>query len=148
MRPALPLVAVAAVVALAACNDDDAGDAEQFCDDVATNVDVLRAEPASREEVEELIELWRDVADNAPLAIEEEWRAHADNLELAWTSEDQQEVVASTFAAERSTVGIAVWLNDNCGIDFGPVTTIVPGTIPPASLPTASSTSTSTSPSG
>jgi hypothetical protein len=77
------------------------------------------------------------------LAIEEEWNAHADNLQLAWSSDDDQEIVASTFAAERSAVVIAGWLEENCAIDWGPVTTIVPGTIPAASLPGASTTSTS-----
>ncbi len=100
-------------------------------------MEALRAAPASADEVEELIDLWRDVGDGAPLAIEPEWDAYTDNLELAWTSEDDQEALASTFAAEQSTVAIAAWLSDTCGIDFGPVTTIVPGTIPAASLPGA-----------
>ena len=95
---------------LAACDDDGAGDTEQFCDDVADNVEALRADPATDDDVEDLIDLWRDIGDDAPLAIEEEWDAHADNLELAWTSDDQQEVVASAFAAERSAVAIAGWL--------------------------------------
>ena len=129
MRSALPLVVVAAaLVVLGAC-DDDGGDTEQFCDEVAQNVENLRLTPATEDEVEDLIELWRDVGDNAPLAIEAEWDAHTNNIELAWTSDDQQEVVASTFAAEQSNVAIAAWLSDYCDIDFGPVTTIVPGTL-------------------
>ena len=127
MRTLRALVAAAAVVALLAC-DDDAGDAEQFCEDVAQNVEGLRVDPTSEDEVDDLIDLWQDIGDRAPLAIEAEWDAHTDNLELAWTSDDQQEVVADAFEAERSTVAIAAWLSDNCGIDFGPVTTIVPGT--------------------
>ena len=90
----------------------------------------------TEDEVDDLIDLWRDIGDDAPLAIEEEWDTHADNLELAWTSDDQQEVVASAFAAERSAVAIADWLDENCGLDWGPVTTIVPGSVPEASLPT------------
>ena len=81
------------------------------------------------------------------MAIEEEWDAHADNLELAWTSDDQQEVVASAFAAERSAVAIAdVAGRTTAASTSGPVTTIVPGTIPAASLPGASTTTTSTAP--
>jgi hypothetical protein len=128
VRSVLPLVVVAAaLVVLGAC--DDGGDTEQFCDEVAQNVEGLRLAPATEDEVEDLIDLWRDVGDNAPLAIESEWDTHTNNLELAWTSDDQQEVVASTFAAEQSNVAIAAWLSDNCDIDFGPVTTIVPGTL-------------------
>ncbi len=150
MRAALPFIAVVAALSLTSCDDDDAGDAEQFCTSVAENVEALRAIPATDAAVEDLIDLWRDVGDDAPLAIEEEWNAHADNLELAWTSDDDQEVVASTFAAERAAVAVAGWLEDNCAIEWGPVTTIVPGTIPAASLPRASTTSSTstTSPSG
>jgi hypothetical protein len=141
----LLIVGVAAVLALPGCDDDDgAGDAEQFCADVADNVEALRAIPATDDAVDDLIELWRDIGDDAPLAIEAEWDEHTDNLELAWTSDDQQEVVASAFASERSAVTVAAWLNDNCGIDFGPVTTIVPGSLPTSTLPGTSRTSTTT----
>ena len=140
MRFALPIVAVVAALVVAACDDDSAGDTEQFCDDVAENVEGLRLEPATADEVEDLIDLWREVGDGAPLAIEAEWDAHADNLELAWTSDDQQEVVASAFAAEQSNVAIAAWLADTCGIDFGPVTTIVPGTLATTTVPGATTT--------
>jgi hypothetical protein len=148
VRAALPLIALVASLSLAACDDDGGGDAEQFCASVADNVEALRAVPATDVAVEELIDLWRDVGDDAPLAVAAEWDAHAANLELAWTSDDPQEVVASAFAAERSAVAVADWLADNCGIDWGPVTTIVPGTIPEASLPAASTTSSTTSPAG
>jgi hypothetical protein len=150
VRAARSLIAVVAALSLASCDDDGAGDAEQFCTGVAENAEALRANPETDAAVEDLIDLWRDVGDDAPLAIEQEWNAHADNLELAWTSDDQQEIVASTFAAERSAVAIAGWLEDNCAIEWGAVTTIVPGTIPAASLPGASTTSTTstTSPSG
>jgi hypothetical protein len=138
VRPALSIVAVAALVAaLAACDDDGAGDVEEFCADVAANVDPLRAVPQTDDAVDDLINLWQDIGDAAPLAIEEEWDRHADNLDLAWTSDDQQEVLASTFAAERSAVAIADWLEQNCGIDFGPVTTIVPATITTTTVPGA-----------
>ena len=148
VRSARPLVTLTAVLALAGCDDDGAGDTEQFCDEVAANVEALRAAPATADEVEELLDLWRDVGDGAPLAIEPEWDAYTDNLELAWTSEDDQEALASTFAAEQSTVAIAAWLSDTCGIDFGPVTTIVPGTIPAASLPGAATTTSTSAPPG
>jgi hypothetical protein len=141
VRWAPTLLLVALVVTLAACNDDDGGDTEAFCAEVADNVEALRATPATDREVEDLIDLWHDVGDNAPLAIEKEWGRHADNLELAWTSDDQQEVLASTFAAEQSTVAIADWLRQNCGIDFGPVTTIVEAAVPTTTVaPSTTST--------
>jgi hypothetical protein len=126
VRRAPALIAFVALVTLAACDDDDGGDTEAFCTEVGDSIEALRATPATEEQVEDLIDLWRDLGDSAPLAIEAEWNTHADSLELAWTSDDQQEVLASAFAAEQSTVTIAAWLEENCGIDFGPVTTIVP----------------------
>lgn len=143
MRTVRALVAATVVVALVAC-DDDAGEGARFCDDVAANVEELRAIPATDDAVDELIDLWREIGDDAPLAIETEWDTHTDNLELAWTSDDQQEVVASAFAAERSTVAVAGWLQDNCGIDFGPVTTIVPDTLPPTTTVAGASTTSTT----
>jgi hypothetical protein len=143
VRWAPTLLLAAVVVTLAACNDDDGGDTEAFCAEVADNVEALRATPATDQEVEDLIDLWHDVGGDAPLAIEEEWSRHADNLELAWTSDDQQEVLASAFAAEQSTVAIADWLQQNCGIDFGPVTTIVEAAVPTTTV-AGSTTSTST----
>jgi hypothetical protein len=148
VRLAPILVALIGVIGLGACDDDDdgGGDTAAFCAGVAENVEALHASPTTDSEVEELVDLWRDVGDDAPLAIEQEWDTHADNLELAWTSDDQQEVLASTFAAERSTVAIAAWLRSNCGIDWGPVTTIVPASVATTTVPGASTTTTTTSP--
>jgi hypothetical protein len=148
VRLALPLLA-ALTIALGACDDDSAGDSEQFCAEVAENVEALRAAPATDDDVDNLIDLWRKVGDDAPLAIEAEWTRLVDNLELAWTSDDQHDILASTFASERSAVDVATWIADNCGFDFGPVTTIVPGTVAITTLPgaiTTSRSSTTTSP--
>jgi hypothetical protein len=136
---------VVVVVTLAACGDDGGGDAESFCAEVGDNVEALRASPATEDEVDDLLDLWHGLGDDAPLAIEAEWNAHADSLELAWTSDDQQEVLAGAFAAEQSTVAIAGWLEQNCGIDFGPVTTIVPDA-PTTTAGSGSTTTTTTSP--
>ena len=94
VRWASPLLAAVVVATLAACNRDDGGDTETFCSGVADNVEALRATPATDQDVDDLIDLWRDLGDDAPLAIETEWNRHADNLELAWTSDDQQEVLS------------------------------------------------------
>jgi hypothetical protein len=144
VRWASPLLLAIVVVALAACDDGDGGDTEAFCAGVADSVEALRAIPATDQDVEDLIDLWHDLGDDAPLAIEEEWNRHADNLELAWTSDDQQEVLASAFAAEGSTVAIADWLRENCAIDFGPVTTIVPAALPTTTVAASTTSTTST----
>lgn len=115
-----------ATAGLVACDRDRAGDAATFCGRVADNIEALRAEPATEAEVESLIELWIDIGEDAPLAIEPDWDAYIDSyLRAAWTSDDEEEILASVFAGERSAVAIATWLQDNCGVEWGPVTTIV-----------------------
>ena len=46
VRSVLGLFAVVAALALGGC-DDDAGDTQQFCDDVAANLEALRADPTT-----------------------------------------------------------------------------------------------------
>lgn len=124
-------VAVAASLAgLAACDDDSPGDSEAFCAAVSENRDALLALPTTGDEVDALIELWREVGESAPLAIEPDWDALTQNRELAWTGEDEEEILATTFATERSATNVATWLRDKCSIDFGPVATVVPPTFP------------------
>jgi len=133
-RPPFPIrravvgsaAAIAIPLALTACNDDGkTGDTARFCERVQDNLDALRANPTTPAEVDQLIDLYNEVGASAPLAIEPDWSALALNLETAWTAEDQQEALARAYATERSAVAVAAWLNDNCAIDFGPVSTIV-----------------------
>jgi hypothetical protein len=129
----------AAAVALASRAGEEGGDTETFCAGVAENLDALRAEPASPDDVEVLIDVWRDVGEDAPLAIEPDWDAYVTNLESAWTGEDAEEIYTRIYASERAAVNIAGWLDDTCGLDWGPVTTIVPDSV---AEPSTSSTTT------
>lgn len=144
LRRAATVVVVGAVLPLGACRgDSDAGDTERFCELVQENADVLRANPQTVDEIEQLIELYNDVGDVAPLAIEPDWSALTLNLETAYTSDDQEEIYARIYATERSSVAVVEWLQDNCAIDFGPVETIVPQAattlVPPPSPPSGTS---------
>jgi hypothetical protein len=120
-------VALVASVAISACRDDSkTGDAARFCQQVQDNLEALRANPQTPDEVDGLIELWEDVGEDAPLSIEPDWQAHILNFETALEGEDMDEVYARIYATERSSVAVATWVSDNCGIDWGPVSTIVP----------------------
>jgi hypothetical protein len=139
-RAAVITSVVAALVVLGACADDGGGDTERFCGLVQENVEALRAEPQTPEEIESLIDLWTEIGEDAPLAIEPDWQAHVLNFETAWTGTDEEEIYARVYATERSSVAVVDWLRTNCGIDFGPVTTIVPQTTttiapPPTTAP-------------
>jgi hypothetical protein len=122
------VAASVALTVLAACDDDSRGDSEGFCQAVADNLDALRAIPTTGDEVEALIERWREVGESAPLAVEPDWDAYTATIETAWTGADEEEILANTFASERSATNIATWLRDNCAIEWGPMTTIVPST--------------------
>lgn len=133
---AVPGVLAVAALTLAACDGGaKAGDSETFCTAVIENLDELRSTPADHDDVEELIRVWRDVGDDAPLAVERDWEIYADMVELAWTGDDEDEILAMAFSSERSAVSIATWLGDNCGVDWGPVTTIVPQAVPDSTTP-------------
>jgi len=120
------VVVLAAAGGVAGCRDGGGGDTAQFCEMVQTDIGALRSEPTTAQEVESLIDLWREVGDEAPLAIETDWSAIVLMMETAWTGEDQEEAFARIYATERSSVAVARWLSDNCAIDFGPVSTISP----------------------
>ena len=118
---------------LAGCgSDDDGGDTQQFCADVSANAAAIVTPPlATEDDVDATLDLYRDLADAAPIAIEEEWRDLLLNVETASTvvpddPESVQRTVAVAFATERSAVAVRNWVLTNCGVDLGPVATIAP----------------------
>ena len=139
VRPALSIVAVAALVAaLAACDDDGARRRRGILRRRGRRTSRSCApcpRPTTRSTTSS--------TSGRTSATPPRWRSRRSGTgtpttsSMAWTSDDQQEVLASTFAAERSAVAIADWLEQNCGIDFGPVTTIVPATITTTTVPGA-----------
>lgn len=129
------LAPAAVALVLAGCDrDGGSGDSESFCAGVADRLDELRAVPATPDDVEAYLDVWRDLGDDAPLAIEADWDTMVAAFEATWTGEDDEEILATVFASERSAVNIAAWLDETCGIDFGPVSTIVPQAIPDSTV--------------
>ena len=132
-RPSsIACVAVVVTVALAACGDDGAGNAERFCGEIDENKALLtNPQLAFTEDVEPLLELYREIADLAPLAIEEEWRQLVATYETASTvvlgdQESEQAALAAAYQSEQAAVAVADWLRTNCAVDIGPLSTIVP----------------------
>lgn len=115
------------MLAMVGCRDNGgAGDAGEFCELVQGNIEALRAVPQTPQDIDDLVELWTEVGEVAPLAIEPDWSAHVLNFETARDSDDQEEILARMYATERSSVAVATWLDERCAIDWGPVSTIVP----------------------
>jgi hypothetical protein len=129
-------VVVALVAVGTACSDDGPGDVETFCGEVQDHRDVLVAPPASVDDIDDYVGLYRRIGEVAPLAIEPDWAALVLNFETASTvvAEDPlsvQRAARQAYATERSSVAVAGWLAANCGVDMGPVATIVPQAAPP-----------------
>jgi hypothetical protein len=126
-------MAVAGAAIFSGCDsDDDGGGAQEFCAEVSANVAAIVTPPlANEDDVDATLDLYRELADLAPLSIEEEWR---DLLVLVETTstvapddpESVQRAVAVAFATEKSAVAVRNWIVANCGVDIGPVATIAP----------------------
>ncbi len=123
---------IAAALVLGACGDDDAGNAERFCGEIDENVALLTNPSLTySDDVEPLLELYREIAELAPLAIEEEWRQLVATYETANTvvlgdQESEQAALAAAYQSEASAVAVADWLRANCAVEIGPLATIVP----------------------
>lgn len=120
------------------CGDDGPGDTARFCGEVQAHAAELTTGPAALDDVGGYVELYRDIGRVAPLAIEPHWQALVLNYETASTvnmadPESVQRALAQAYATERSAVAVTTFLLTNCGVDIGPVATIVPHTpaVPP-----------------
>lgn len=125
-------IVAAAGALLASCGSDDAGSAERFCGEIDENRALLTTPQLTySDDIEPMLELYREIADLAPLAIEEEWRQLVATYETANTvvlgdAESEQAVLAAAYQSEASAAAVAKWLRENCAVDIGPLATIVP----------------------
>jgi hypothetical protein len=139
------------VVAVAAgCADESGGDAERFCGEVAANKEALtNPELNYADDIEPLLDLYREIADLAPLAIEADWNQLVAAYETASTvvpgeAASEQEALAAIYSSEESAAAVDQWLRANCAVDIGPVFTIVPHT--PVTAPPPLDTTVATTP--
>lgn len=123
--------AVVAALLLASCSSDDAGNAERFCGEIALHADELtQPDLTYTDDIEPYLDLYRDIARLAPLAIEQEWDQLVSAYETAATvvpgdPESEQRALAAIFSTEKSAAAVDSWLERNCAVDIGPVFTIV-----------------------
>jgi hypothetical protein len=112
------------------CGDDGPGDTETFCREVQANSAALTSRPATLDEVDAFVALYRRIGEVAPLAIEAHWQVLTQNYETVSTvepgdPESTQAALAQAYASEESAVAIHDFLSARCGVDIGPVSTIV-----------------------
>jgi hypothetical protein len=141
------LAAAAALVALGAlavsCGDDGPGDTATFCSEVKAHSAELVAPPKALSDVPAFLGLYKRIDRVAPLSIQPHWEALILNYETASTVDpgdpaSLQRAYRQAYATEPSAVKVHDFLLSNCGVDIGPVSTIVPqgsATVPPPSAP-------------
>jgi hypothetical protein len=145
-RSAQLLTAALAIAGLAACSGSEPPSAERFCGEVQLNRDQLTdPDITSESDIDDLLDLYRDIAALAPLAVADDWNQLISAYETASTvlvgdEESEQEALAAIYRSEGSAAAVQQWLQANCAVDIGPVFTIapqVPGeiTVPPTSAP-------------
>lgn len=117
---------------VASCTSEDPrSDAARFCGEIEANVSTLTAPNlTSSSEIDDLLELYREIGEFAPLAIEAEWDQLVVNYETASTvvpgdTESQQAAIATALQSEQSAARVKTWLVENCALDIGPVDTLV-----------------------
>jgi len=130
-RSCAVLGSITALAVVSACGDDG-GDAARFCSEVVEHRDELtNPELAFEDDIEPLLDLYREIGESAPLAIEDDW----DRLVAAYETASmvipgdeasEQEALAAIYSSEESAAEIDRWLTANCAVDIGPVFTIVP----------------------
>jgi hypothetical protein len=130
-RRCLPPILTASLCAVAACGGGDGPSAERFCGEVDTNRDQLTNPTLTyTDDVDALLELYREVGALAPLAIEPEWNQLIVNYETASTvvpgdEASVQRVVTVAYQSEKAAATVSAWLRDNCAVELGPVATLV-----------------------
>jgi hypothetical protein len=143
------IASAAALVALAtlalSCGDDGPGDTGRFCGEVKAHTAELVTNPAKLGDVAAFIDLYKRIDRVAPLAIQPHWEALILNYETASTVDPDdpaslQRAYRQAYATEASAVRVHDFLLANCGVDIGPVATIVPQAASPGTTPGTSTT--------
>jgi hypothetical protein len=122
----------ASVMLLGACGDDGGSRAERFCGEIAEHKEALTAPVLEfSDDIEPLLELYRDIGDVAPLSIEQEWNQLVSAYETASTvvvddPASQQAAASAIYSSEASAAKVDTWLRANCAVEIGPVVTLVP----------------------
>jgi hypothetical protein len=88
-------------------------------------------ELATSDQVGPLLDLYRNIAKFAPIAIQAEWEQLVVNYETASTvvpgdDASMQRAIATALQSETSAATVKTWLVDNCALDLGPVATLAP----------------------
>jgi|TARA_R110002110_G_scaffold316223_3_gene529211 hypothetical protein len=105
--------------------------AERFCGEIQLHSEqITRPNLQFEDDIEPLLDLYRDIGELAPLSIEPEWDQLISAYETASTvvpgnPESQQAALSAIYSTEKSAAAIDNWLEKTCAVNIGPVFTIV-----------------------
>lgn len=104
------------------CSDTDRS-ANRFCGELSTSLADLTAEPANGDDVGSLVNRFKDLNAITPIAIEDEWQALTDLVELAADSDpldpaSTQAVADAAYRTERPARDIERWVEATCGFQM------------------------------
>lgn len=124
------LAASAALMLIAGCASGPERSTGAFCERLRAEQPHLEGPLATPEDVQRLVELYRDLAALAPLAIQEEWDRITALVEAAASVDlgDPAAVDAlreQAYATERAARDVSAWVADRCGITL-PVGGVLP----------------------
>jgi len=145
----------AALLVLASC--DEGSREDRFCERLAEEQALLAVVPTDPDELDAFVERYRDLADIAPLAIEEQWQTVTELVEAVATEDLTDPATADRLrdqavAATRPIDEVRAYARTTCGVELlvaarpgtattvpgattipGTTTTTVPapGTVPP-----------------
>lgn len=137
------VAALALVAGLIGCRDDrEAGSTDAFCAQVDEHQATLFQPLAdlSRTSLEAMVDLYREVGEVAPLAVEENWSAIAGVFETALSSDDLEAVYTEAYSSQPAAIAVAEWVQQNCAI------TIPLATVAPLDAPLGATTTTTLAP--
>ena len=130
VRSSLLLLPIA--IALVGCDGGDGGgSAERFCGEIQLHSEQLTQPNLQFEDdIEPLLDLYREIGELAPLSIEPEWDQLIGAYETASTvvpgnPDSQQMALSAIYSTEKSAAAVDTWLEKTCAVDIGPVFTIV-----------------------
>ena len=130
VRSSLILLPIA--IALVGCDGGDGGgSAERFCGEIQLHSEQLTQPNLQFEDdIEPLLDLYREIGELAPLSIEPEWDQLIGAYETASTvvpgnPDSQQVALSAIYSTEKSAAAVDKWLEKTCAVDIGPVFTIV-----------------------
>ena len=144
-RPRLaPVAALFALAMAGACSNERAGDTARFCTDIGVNRDAIVApQLTTQADIDAHLTIYRDLAEDTPLEIDEHWEALVLAYETMSTvdpddAESEQVALARMYATQPSAIAVHDWVRETCQVDLGPVATVAvapPGATVPATTP-------------